>query len=166
MAIAQERPVDGKRAPPPVKGKAAAPPPVKPSGGTAGAGAAAGNRSEKRETGNRSGANARVAAVDRADDRKAIVAQVTEFRRAYNARESRPIAELFAADGLLFDQTAASLSGRDAITAALGERFREEPEAHMEIEVESIRFIGENTAVQQGHIVLVPAPGKRPVHDR
>jgi len=106
------------------------------------------------------------APADRQADEAAIRAVVTKFVAAYNAHDAAAVAALFlpAAQIINLDETA--IEGRAAIEALFAELFEEHPETGLEVNIEAIRFIGPNLAVETGTTVTVPPAGETPESGR
>jgi uncharacterized protein (TIGR02246 family) len=133
------------------------PPPAQHELGDAGSQA----RPDARAT-RRSAAPAR----DRSSDERAIRENIQTFIKAFNAKQAKPIAELFLPDGQVITEEGESVEGRDAIEEGFHDMFAESPRSAMEITVDSIRFIGSDMAVEVGSTKETPAPGETPEFGR
>jgi uncharacterized protein (TIGR02246 family) len=83
-------------------------------------------------------------------DEKAIQLADEAFAAAYNAGDAKAIAALFAADGEIVNEEGESTQGRDAIERAFLLVFKEHPKTHIDLAGGSMRFIGPDTAVEDG----------------
>ncbi len=93
----------------------------------------------------------------RVEDERAIKAVANEFTRAFNAGDARAIANLFAADAELIDETGAMIQGRAAIQDYYSNLFAERKGATIEISMRSLRFLGLDTAKETGQTRVKPA---------
>lgn len=97
-------------------------------------------------------------AGDRAADEAAIRAASAAFTAAFNKADADTLAKLFADDARAIDPDEA-LDGRDAIAARLAERFEAETGATMEATIDSIRFLTDDVAVEDGRATIRSADG-------
>lgn len=88
-----------------------------------------------------------------------------DFVTAYNNKDAAAIAALFTQDGEMADTTGKDLtSGRDEIKARYEEVFAEDSPS-MAIEVDSVRLVAPNLAIEDGTFHLTPAgDGNAPPH--
>ena len=86
----------------------------------------------------------------RQQDEKAIQLAAVAFAKAYNAGDAKAIARLFLADGEIVNEEGQSTQGREGIEQAFAGIFKEHPKTHMDLAIESIRFIGPDMAVEDG----------------
>jgi uncharacterized protein (TIGR02246 family) len=105
-------------------------------------------------------------AADHAADEAAIRANVAAFVKAYNAKDAKALAALFAPDGQIEDKDGDVSEGRDAIEETFGDMFADAPERRIEVTIESIRFIGSNLAVEKGSTKETAAADETPEYDR
>lgn len=101
--------------------------------------------------------------IERRHDVAAIQALTAAFVKAYNAGDSAAAARTFAVNARIIDEENQRSEGRDAIAERFARRFAEQPGETMTITPESIRFIGPDTAIEEGTAVIKtpPAPGAR-----
>ncbi len=97
---------------------------------------------------------------------QAIRATVDHFVRAYNAHDAKAIADLFLPNAQVVDENDNTIQGREAIESLYAGVFEENPETGIEVNVESIRFIGTNLAVEMGSTLTVPPAGGTPESGR
>lgn len=88
-----------------------------------------------------------------ADDEKALRKLADDFAKAYNARDAKALASQFASQAEMVDLDGNVLQGREAIERSFAAQF-ENPVFKIAVEVESLRFVGENLAVEDGHLAL------------
>jgi uncharacterized protein (TIGR02246 family) len=80
-----------------------------------------------------------------------------DFVTAYNNKDAAAIAALFTEDGEMADLTGGELtSGREEIIARYEEVFADDP-PQMAIEVDSVRLVAPNLAIEDGTFHLTPA---------
>lgn len=80
-----------------------------------------------------------------------------EFVTAYNKQDATAIAALFTEDGEMADLSGTNLtSGRDEIQARYEQIFSDDP-LRIAIEVDSVRFVAPNLAIEDGTFHLTPA---------
>ena len=91
-------------------------------------------------------------------DEKAIRLAVEAFAKAFNAGDAKAIASLFVADGEIGDEEGQSTRGREGIEQAFTGIFKEHPKTHMDLAIGSIRFIGPDTAIEDGMATVTNAP--------
>lgn len=81
----------------------------------------------------------------------------SRFVIAYNDKDSSAIAELFTKDGEISDRSGRDLtSGREAIKARYDELFTEENPPGLAIEVDSVRLVAPNLAIEDGTAHITP----------
>jgi uncharacterized protein (TIGR02246 family) len=95
-------------------------------------------------------------------DEAAIRATVEKFVEAYNLQDADAVAELFLPKAQILDADDNAVEGRENIATLFAEVFQEHPETGIEIEIDSIRFIGPNLALETGVSVTVPPEGGIP----
>jgi uncharacterized protein (TIGR02246 family) len=98
------------------------------------------------------GANTKPAA-SRADDEKALRKSAADFARSFNAGDAKAIAAQFAPQAEMVDLDGNVVQGREAIEKSFAEHFSE-PLLKVAVEIESLRFVGDNVAVEDGHLIL------------
>jgi len=81
----------------------------------------------------------------------------SDFVTAYNNKDAAAVAALFTEDGEMCDITAKDLtSGREQIKGRYEEIFAGDPSS-MAIEVDSVRLVAPNLAIEDGTVHLTPA---------
>jgi uncharacterized protein (TIGR02246 family) len=101
-----------------------------------------------------------------AADETAIRANIEAFVKAYNAGDVKAIAALFTPDGQLEDKDGDQTEGREAIAKVFANIFKENPKKQIKVSVDSIRFIGNDLAVETGTTEETSAPNETPEYDR
>ena len=92
----------------------------------------------------------------------AIRESVAEFVKVHNAHDAKKLAELFLPEAQIVDVDDNTVQGRGPIEALFEGVFEESPKVIIEVNVESIRFIGTSMAVETGSTKSTPAPGQPP----
>ena len=92
-----------------------------------------------------------------ADDEKAIAGLVAAFTKAFNAGDAAAAAATFAEDALVVDEHGERTEGRAAIRAQLAASFADNPGSTIAIKVDSLRFLGPDTALEEGRTTITPA---------
>lgn len=95
-------------------------------------------------------AGAEQAKADARSDEAAIRATANDFVKAFNAADAKAVGALWAQDAEYTDESGQSLHGRAAIEKDYADLFKEHPGATMTVAIESIRFLGPDTAVEKG----------------
>ena len=83
-------------------------------------------------------------------DEKAIRDSAATFTKLYNAHEAGKLAELFALKAEMIDEADRVVKGREAIEQAFTGVFKENPQASMQVEVESVRVLTPSLAIEEG----------------
>lgn len=96
----------------------------------------------------------------------AILATADQFVAAYNAHDAKAVSELFLPQAQVVDENDTTIQGRAEIEALFTGAFEESPEAVIEVNVESIRFIGTSLAVETGVTNTVQPDGLAPEQGR
>jgi uncharacterized protein (TIGR02246 family) len=99
-------------------------------------------------------------------DEAAVRANVNAFVRAYNAHDAKLIAALFMSEAQMIDEDGRTTVGRDEITKVFSTLFADAPKSRIEVNVESVRFIGTNLAVETGVTKVMRQPGESPEINR
>jgi uncharacterized protein (TIGR02246 family) len=104
--------------------------------------------------------------ADHTEDEAAIRKNIAAFVKAYNAKDAKAIAALFTPDGQIEDKEGDINDGREAIERAFADLFADSPKKHIDVAVESIRFIGSDLAVEKGSTKETAADNEPPELDR
>ena len=120
-------------------------------------------RTERRSGPASAAATAKVAApaTRQADDAKAIAALVASFTKAFNAGDAAAAAATYAEDALVVDEQGERTEGRAAIRDQLAASFADNPGSTIAIEVDALRFLGPDTAIEEGRTTITPRRGRR-----
>ncbi len=94
----------------------------------------------------------------RADDEQALRAAVAEFTRAFNAGDVKAMAALFSGDARLVTVTGRVTNGRAAIEQLFASSFAEYPGQTIEVKTESVRFLGADSAIEEGAATITSPP--------
>jgi uncharacterized protein (TIGR02246 family) len=107
--------------------------------------------------------SAAAAPAERGDDQKAIAGLVAAFSKAFNGGDADAAAATFAEDALVVDEDGERTEGRAAIRAQLAASFADNPGSTIAIKADSLRFLGPETALEEGRTTIAPAgPGREP----
>ncbi|QDT27841.1 SnoaL-like domain protein [Gimesia panareensis] len=80
-----------------------------------------------------------------------------EFTKAFNAGDARKVAGFWAPEGEYVEASGMRLVGRPAIEKAYTAYFKENKQARIQIQVDSVRQIGDDLAIEEGRtMVTVP----------
>ena len=89
---------------------------------------------------------------------KAIHASSSAFAKAFNAGNAKAVAALWTADGDYVDEDGNAFRGRDAIEKAYAKFFANNPGVSIRVNIDAIRLINKDTAIEDGTARL-DAPG-------
>ena len=99
----------------------------------------------------------------RGEDENALAALVAAFTKAFNAGDATAAAATYVEDALVVDEEGGRTEGRAAIRARLAAGFADSPGSTIAITVNSLRFFGPDTALEEGRATITPAgPGAVP----
>jgi uncharacterized protein (TIGR02246 family) len=93
-------------------------------------------------------------ATDQSPDAAAIRALASEFTAAFNKGDAKAVTAQWTEAGECFDAEGTPLIGRAAIEQAYADFFKNNPQARIEVLVESIRFPAPGLAVEEGMLRL------------
>jgi len=102
----------------------------------------------------------------RVADEKILRQSAVDFADAYNARDAKKIASQFALHAEMVDEQGDAIQGRDAIEKAFAAQFAEPSKYKMAIEIDSLRFLSDNLAVEDGRLVQIADDESSLPHDR
>jgi uncharacterized protein (TIGR02246 family) len=105
------------------------------------------------------------ATSSRATDEKLLRQSALDFAAAYNARDAKKIAAQFAPQAELVDVQGIAIQGREAIEKTFSAQFAEPLQYKMAIEIDTLRFLSDNLAVEEGRLVQTSDDDDLP-HDR
>jgi uncharacterized protein (TIGR02246 family) len=95
-------------------------------------------------------------------DESQIRANVKAFVKAFNARDAKAVANLFAPEAQLIDEDGQTTQGREPIEKTFAGMFADSPQGKIRVDVSSIRFIGTALAVETGRAEVTLGPGDTP----
>ena len=79
------------------------------------------------------------------------------FTKAFNAGDAAAAAATYAEDALVVDEQGERTEGRTAIRDQLAASFAGNPGATIAIKVDALRFLGPDTALEEGRTTITPA---------
>ena len=82
------------------------------------------------------------------------------IREAHNGPDAKAIAELFLPHAQVVDEDDNTVQGRADIEGLFTGVFEEQPETGIQVNIESIRFIGTSLALEVGTTLTVPPEGE------
>ena len=85
-----------------------------------------------------------------AADEKGIRATADEFVKAFNAGDAKTIGAQWSTDAKYTDESGRQFIGRDAIEKEYASLFKEHPGATITVNIDSIRFLGPDIALETG----------------
>jgi uncharacterized protein (TIGR02246 family) len=88
-------------------------------------------------------------------DVAAIRAGAEAFVTAFNAADAKAIAALWIEKGEYIDHTGQPFIGRDAIEKGYAEFFAENPNIKMQLNIDAVRMLSNETAIERGSAVAV-----------
>jgi uncharacterized protein (TIGR02246 family) len=97
-----------------------------------------------------------------ADDEKAIAALAATYAKAFNAGDAVAAAATFAEDALVVDEQGQRTDGRARIHDQLAASFADNRGGTIAIEMQALRFLGPDTALEEGRTTITPAGGGPP----
>jgi uncharacterized protein (TIGR02246 family) len=102
------------------------------------------------------------AANQEAGDKEAIFNNAKAFVGAFESGDAKALAAFWAQDGDYVDLAGRRLQGRPAIEDAFKEFFTENKDLKLRIDVNSVRFVTPDTAIEDGVTSLIPPDGTPP----
>ncbi len=98
-------------------------------------------------------------AADRRDDERAIGALVDAYTKAFNAGDAAAIAATYTQGAVIVDEDGERTLGRTAIRDQFAASFKDNPGSTIALQVSSLRFLGQETALEEGRATITPAKG-------
>lgn len=89
-------------------------------------------------------------------DEQQIRQNIVSFVEAYNARKTDAVVALFAPDAVFITKDGTELRGHDEIRQALATAGEENPKAAVSVNVDEIRFLSPDVAVEEGDTTFYP----------
>jgi uncharacterized protein (TIGR02246 family) len=105
----------------------------------------------------------RTAPAERTADERSIRKSAETFVKAFNAGDAKGAAEQFLAQAEYLNSDGEAFEGRDEIQEDLAAFFKEYPKAKIELEIDSIRFVGPRVAIEEGRTAVTREPGQAPI---
>lgn len=89
-------------------------------------------------------------ASNRSQDKESIQVASQQLAKAFAEGDANAVAALFTEDAEYQDDTGLTVQGRQALAVAYGKLFAESKGLNAKTETESIRFLGKDTAIEEG----------------
>lgn len=102
------------------------------------------------------------ATAPRLADEKAVESLLAAFVKAFNAGDAEAAAATYSGSALVVDEHGARTEGRAAIKDQYAGSFAENPGSTIAIEVEALRFLGPDTAIEVGRTTITPRGDEAP----
>jgi uncharacterized protein (TIGR02246 family) len=83
-------------------------------------------------------------------DETTIRTSAEAFTKLYNAHDAKGLAALFAPKAEMIDEDDQVVKGRDAIEKEFASVFKQHPKATMQVDVDSVRVLTPNLAIEEG----------------
>ena len=99
-------------------------------------------------------------------EEKAIRKQSAAFVHAFEQGDTKTLAELWTEEGEYIDDDGTTLHGRSAITDAYNKLFTENPKRKLEVNLESIRFVSRDSAIEEGVAKVIKGDKDKPTFSR
>lgn len=96
----------------------------------------------------------------RGDDEKAIKALLDTFTKAFDAGDAAAAAATYSETAIVIDEHGERIEGRAAIQAQYAASFADNPGSTISIQVDALRLLGPETAIEMGRSTINPAKGK------
>jgi uncharacterized protein (TIGR02246 family) len=103
-------------------------------------------------------ARAQPAQGAREGDKKAIQAAMESFRKAFESRDAKAIAEQWTSEGEYAGADGQKVRGRDALTKGFQAFFAKTPELTSKVEHDEIRFLSNDAAIDEGTVTVRRGP--------
>ncbi len=97
------------------------------------------------------------AAAARPDDEQAIRTASQAFAKAFEAGDDKAVAALFTEEAEYIDESGEPVKGREALAKAYGDFFAKRKELKAEAKSDAVRFLGSDTAVEEGTFTVTAA---------
>ncbi|BBO34228.1 YybH family protein [Lacipirellula parvula] len=97
--------------------------------------------------------------AEAADENTAAIQKTAiAFAEAFNRGDAKAIAGLWTASGEYIDESGAEYAGQEAIEKRYADFFKANPGAAIALEVDSVRSVSPDAAIEDGHAVLTLPP--------
>jgi uncharacterized protein (TIGR02246 family) len=101
-----------------------------------------------------------------AADRAAILAGVKSFVEAFEGGDAKAVASHWTEEGEYIADDGSVVRGRDAIQKAYAGLFDKNKSFKVEIDMESLRFTGKNTAIEEGYMKVTRGKAELPLENK
>jgi len=95
----------------------------------------------------------------RLDDQKALKTLLDTFIKAFNAGDADAAAATYTETAVVATDTGERIEGRARIKQQYAAAFADNPGSTIAIQVDSLRFLGAETALEEGRATITPAKG-------
>ncbi len=99
------------------------------------------------------------AGADRREDERAIGALVEAFTKEFNAGNAAAVAATFTNEAMVVNEDGERTFGRAAIRDQFATSFKDHPGSTIAIQTISLRFLGRETALEEGRATITPRKG-------
>jgi uncharacterized protein (TIGR02246 family) len=93
----------------------------------------------------------------RDDDERAIKALLDTFAKAFNAGNAEAAAATYTENAVVVDERGERVEGRAAVRDQYAASFADNPGSTIAIQVDALRFLGPETALEEGRTTITPA---------
>ena len=98
--------------------------------------------------------------ADHEKDREAIIASIVAYADAFNAKDAKALSQLWSEEGQwLNHETGERVNGRNAIEQQFNAVFAESESQRIDVAVQSIRFVADEVAVEEGIATVIGRSG-------
>jgi uncharacterized protein (TIGR02246 family) len=94
----------------------------------------------------------------RREDREAIRAAMRSFEAAFESRDAEALSSHWTAEGEYVGEGGDLIRGREALRGGFADFFARTPEVSAEVRPESLRFLSESTAIEEGSVAVRRGP--------
>lgn len=95
-----------------------------------------------------------------------IRASATAFKQAFDKHNAKALAKMWTEDGEYVDENGQRFSGREAIANEYASYFATNPDARIQLAIDAIRVINENTVLEEGRASVTPTANQPPSASR
>jgi uncharacterized protein (TIGR02246 family) len=97
--------------------------------------------------------------VGRGDDEQAIKSLLDTFVKAFNAGNADAAAATYTETAIVVDERGERVEGRAAVREQYAAAFADNPGSTIALQVDALRFLGPETALEVGRTTITPAAG-------
>src|SRR5437870_2336772 len=83
-------------------------------------------------------------------DEAAIRQGAKDYAQAFAKKDAKALAAMWAENGQIEDDQGVSLHGKSAIENAYADMFKDKPAGRIDVQIQSIRFLTPDVAIEQG----------------